>query len=151
MLLEVTFFLLSSYPPWNFLTFYINYTKYIKINSKFLFPLPSSPLTLAFPPSLFSLSDTHSLSYLVWNSFQACLFCFLQVQQLVSEGLLFQWLGLIFSKTDTPFFGSVIVGAFTATMATLANVSWLLLTGAAAKILFDLLICTCSLLVRNMP
>jgi len=71
-----------------------------------------------------------------------------RVQQLVSEGLLFQWLGLIFSKTDTPFFGSVIVGAFTATMATLANVSWLLLTGAAAKILFDLLICTCSLLVH---
>merc|ERR1712045_674039 len=33
-------------------------------------------------------------------------------------------------------------------MATLANVSWLLLTGAAAKILFDLLICTCSLLVH---
>ena len=51
---------------------------------------------------------------------------YLQVQQLVSEGLLFQWLGLLFSKTETPFLGSVIVGSLTATLATLADVSWLL-------------------------
>ena len=73
---------------------------------------------------------------------------YLQVQQLVSEGLLFQWLGLLFSKTETPFLGSVIVGSLTATLATLADVSWLLVTGAAAKIFFDLLVCTCSLLVH---
>ena len=53
-------------------------------------------------------------------------FFYLQVQQLVSEGLLFQWLGLLFSKTETPFLGSVIVGSLTATLATLADVSWLL-------------------------
>ena len=72
----------------------------------------------------------------------------LQVQQLVSEGLLFRWLGVLFSKTDTPFLGSVVIGSLTASLATLADVSWLLVTGAAAKILFDLLICTCSLLVH---
>lgn len=71
-----------------------------------------------------------------------------QVQQLVSDGLLFRWLGMSFSKTSTPFLGSVVIGSLTATLATLADVSWLLVTGSAAKITFDLSICTCSLLVH---
>ena len=72
----------------------------------------------------------------------------LQVQELVSQGLLFRWLGLTFSKTATPFLGSVIIGSLTATLATLADVSWLLVTGAAAKITLDLCLCTVALLVH---
>ena len=72
----------------------------------------------------------------------------LQVQQLVSEGLLFRWLGVKFSRTSTPFLGSVILGSLTATLATLGDVSWLLVTGAGGKIAFDLTICTSSLLVH---
>ena len=71
-----------------------------------------------------------------------------QVQQLVAEGLLFRWLGLKFSRTSTPFLGSVVLGSLTATLATLGDVSWLLVTGAAGKIAFDLTICTASLLVH---
>ena len=72
----------------------------------------------------------------------------LQVQQLVSEGLLFRWLGVKFYRTSTPFLGSVILGSLTATLATLGDVSWLLLTGAGGKIAFDLTICTSALLVH---
>ena len=36
------------------------------------------------------------------------------------------------------FVVSVVIGSLTATLATLADVSWLLVTGAAAKITFDL-------------
>ena len=41
-----------------------------------------------------------------------------------------------------------MIGSLTAAMATLANVSWLLIVGSAAKVAFDLAICTCSLLVH---
>ena len=49
----------SSYPPWNFLIFCNNYTKYIKMNSNFLSSLSLflslSFLSLSFSLSLFSL------------------------------------------------------------------------------------------------
>ena len=66
----------------------------------------------------------------------------------MSEGLLFRWLGVKFYRTSTPFLGSVILGSLTATLATLGDVSWLLLTGAGGKIAFDLTICTSALLVH---
>ena len=44
----------SILPPWNFLVFYINHTKYIKMNSKFLLSLTHSLFSLDI--FLFSLS-----------------------------------------------------------------------------------------------
>lgn len=67
---------------------------------------------------------------------------------MVTEGLLFSFLGVRFSRTDTPFLGCVILGSVTATMATLSDVSWLLVAGAGAKITFDLIICVAALLVH---
>ena len=40
---------LLSYPPWNFLIFYINYTKYIEMNSKLSLSLFSLPLEFQIP------------------------------------------------------------------------------------------------------
>ncbi len=74
--------------------------------------------------------------------------CFFQVQHLVKAGLLFRWLGMRFHKTDTPFLASVVIGAITAGFATLGDVNWLLITGAAARIFFDLIVSIASLLVH---
>jgi hypothetical protein len=61
---------------------------------------------------------------------------------------MFRWLGIRYSRTDTPFLGSVVIGSLTATVATLGDVTWLLVTGASARIAFDLTICVSALLVH---
>jgi hypothetical protein len=59
------------------------------------------------------------------------LFC--QIQDLVREGLLFRILGVPFSRTDTPFFGSVLLGSVTAVVATLGDVTRLLKIAATSR------------------
>ena len=68
-------------------------------------------------------------------------FLLLQVQALVSRGLLFRFLGVSLphcGEDDTPFVGSVVVGSITATVATLGDLSRVLLVAAAARVCLDL-------------
>ena len=51
----------------------------------------------------------------------------LQVQRLSKDGLLPKFLSTKYSKTETPFFGCAFMGAITAVMATLGDLTSLLL------------------------
>ena len=64
-----------------------------------------------------------------------------QIQQLVSEGLLFRLLGVPFSRTDTPFFGAVLIGSLTAVVATLGDISRLLMIAATSRYTIEYLFC----------
>ena len=58
---------------------------------------------------------------------------YFQIQDLVHEGLLFKVLGIPFSRTDTPFFGCVVIGSVTAVVATLGDVTRLLKIAATSR------------------
>ena len=51
----------------------------------------------------------------------------LQVQRLSKDGLLPKFLSTKYSKTETPFFGCAFMGAITAVLATLGDLTSLLL------------------------
>jgi len=70
------------------------------------------------------------------------------VQRLSKDGLLPGFLSANYAKTDTPFFGCAFLGAMTAVLATLGDLTSLLLISGASKMTLDLVVCLSALTLR---